>query len=472
MADQPPLTERKIKRYKQAAKKLKNETNCTHAQALDYVVREAGFSSWKELLKKAEEHKQSEFQSLHIDLAEDTKRNDTTSEINNLTELNRRFLAKEGIAFSAFFPTPTGLKKSILDATQQIRTHFLLESFHNYDDQPQGPNHKILKDAFFVYDDRIQGTTMSLYRPITKNGDPRMWFRELNHFCNAGDLIAIVLIDGTPHLFNLAQQDLSSGFETDCAIRHALLKYLESSQDTVNELLGKLRQLAKAPLKAIGHGNTTIGMTIEAALGVDPNSSKLPDYKGIELKSGRSPKNRSTLFAQVPDWSKSQCKSSAEILKKYGYQREDDYKLYCTISARKANSQGLYFKYSDSKDELTEVHTSGQNVAAWSGEVLRRRLKEKHSETFWIHATTRIVNGEEYFNLETITHTKTPIISQLMPLIEDGTITMDHLIKRSGKLKPRVTEKGPLFKINKRDLPLLFPEPREYQLVDRREHHT
>ncbi|AQS35244.1 hypothetical protein Sps_00019 [Shewanella psychrophila] len=42
---------------------------------------------------------------------------------------------------------------------------------------------------------------------------------------------------------------------------------------------------------------------------------------------------------------------------------------------------------------------------------------------------------------------------------------MDHLIKRTGGVKPKVAEKGPLFKINKRDLSLLFPEPVKYYLT-------
>lgn len=62
-----------------------------------------------------------------------------------------------------------------------------------------------------------------------------------------------------------------------------------------------------------------------------------------------------------------------------------------------------------------------------------------------------------------VTHTKSPVVSQLMPLIQSGVITMDHLIKKSGKTN-RVSEKGPLFKINKRELDLLFPEPVTYSL--------
>ena len=199
-------------------------------------------------------------------------------------------------------------------------------------------------------------------------------------------------------------------------------------------------------------------------LGIPANSSKLPDYKGIELKSGRGHKTRTTLFAQVADWSISPCKKSAEILNKYGYEREGDFKLYCTVTTRRENTQGLSFIYDQTTDQLQEWHNKMDFVAAWPGDLLRKRLKEKHAETFFVEAKSETINGVEQFQLLKVTHTKSPILSQLLPLIQSGVVTMDHLIKRSGK-NNRVNEKGPLFKINKRDLELLFPQPITYSLI-------
>lgn len=97
--------------------------------------------------------------------------------------------------------------------------------------------------------------------------------------------------------------------------------------------------------------------------------------------------------------------------------------------------------------------------------MLRQRLNEKHSETFWVSADSTEIDGVEYFQLKSVTHTKSPLQGQLMPLIALGVITMDHLIKRKSGVKPKVAEKGPLFKINKKDLALLFPSPKTYFLV-------
>ncbi len=104
-------------------------------------------------------------------------------------------------------------------------------------------------------------------------------------------------------------------------------------------------------------------------------------------------------------------------------------------------------------------------VAVWPGSTLRSRLHEKHAETFWINAKSLRLSDGEYFQLIDVVHTKSPILSQLIPLIINGQVTMDHLIKRTGN-DGKVTEKGPLFKINKRDLELLFPPPVSYSLKE------
>lgn len=383
-----------------------------------------------------------------------------------LLDQNKRFLTKIGVEYSTFIPTPTGLKKSILDATQPVRTHFELSDFHNYDTQLQGSDHKKTSAAYFVSGTVREKSRVSLYRPVTKKGDPRMWFTRLKDIAVAWDTVAIILHEGIPYLLNITRYNLEQLCqETESQISIFLTEHLQSQNSVANELLNKLNELAKHPLPATKKGDTAIGMAIEAALGIQPNSDKKPDYKGIELKSGRGNKTRTTLFAQVADWKLSTCKSSAQILDKYGYERGNDFKLNCTIKAQKANSQGLSFKYEENDDELHEVHQTDGHVATWTGRKLRQRLLEKHSETFFIHAKSEKIDGQEFFHLKSVTHTKAPLLNQLMPLLADGTITMDHLIKRKGDTE-KVRERGPLFKINEKDLDKLFPNPTTYDLLN------
>lgn len=384
-------------------------------------------------------------------------------DVKNRVVKNKAYFASVGVEFSMFEPTITGLRKNILDATRPVRAHFESEGFHFFDQQGQGKDHKVIKSANLVTSDTIVDAKVSLYRPKTKLGDSRMWFSKLPSFAEPADQIAIVVFEDELYLINFSRIILETLSIASKAAQF-IARYLRTKNSIAEELLEKLKLIAKELIKASVKGDTAVGMAVEQALGIPPNSSKNPDYKGIELKSGRGNKNRSNLFAQVADWGISQCKSSADILDRYGYGRGEDFKLYCTISTKKANSQGLQFYYDESSDQLIEKDRNGNNVAIWPGKLLRARLLEKHAETFWIQATSTKIGSEEYFKLISVTHTKRPLESQLLPLIQSGMITMDHLIKRKGGVKPIVSEKGPLFKINKRDLSFLFPKPVTYML--------
>jgi hypothetical protein len=214
--------------------------------------------------------------------------------------------------------------------------------------------------------------------------------------------------------------------------------------------------------------DTAIGRTLESLLNIDINSSKKPDYKGIELKSYRDKMgNRKNLFAQVPDWNLSKFGSSAEILNAFGYNRGEDFKLYCTVSTLVRNSQGLKLKLNTEINHLVEnsdKSTIGDFVV-WGLETLHKRLLEKHNETFWIAADSKTIDGKEYFQYKKVEHTKKPIVSQFDILLEQGIITLDHLIKR--KPSGSVVEKGPIFKIKPNALDLLFPPSQSYSLIQK-----
>ncbi|WP_138546688.1 MvaI/BcnI family restriction endonuclease [Pseudoalteromonas rubra] len=385
----------------------------------------------------------------------------TSFDSHPIESLNKRKLVAKGVDFATLEPTATGLKKSILDATYSVRQVFKAADYHDYSTQQQGPEHKVIKTSLLIYSDKVKDAKTSLYRPNTKSGDPRIWFSGLSSFSAAGDKVALIIAGNQLLLINLSRHLLTDG----CYELAQVSKLMSVQLSTADELLSRLKKIAAdGLLKATRKGSTAVGMAIEDALGLPPNSSKQPDYNGIELKAGRGRGNRATLFAQVADWKVSPYKSSADILNAFGYQRGEHYKLYCTISSKKPNSQGLQFRFDEKNDQLIEFHNDVGDVACWPADLLRSRLLEKHKETFWIDAESIYIKDEEYFKLKSITHTKNPLINQLMPLLVDGTITMDHLIKRMGTNKSRVSEKGPLFKMDKKDLSLLFPEPITYEL--------
>lgn len=116
-------------------------------------------------------------------------------------------------------------------------------------------------------------------------------------------------------------------------------------------------------------------------------------------------------------------------------------------------------------DKVYEEHETDGLIVVWEGQKLRERLLEKHHETFWISANVSIVDGVEFYDLDSFTHTKNPMEHQLLPLIKQGVITLDHLIKRKNETG-RTSEKGPFFKIKPQDLDMLFPKPVFYSLIE------
>lgn len=367
--------------------------------------------------------------------------------------------------------TNTQLEKSIIDATKSVRDSFLQTGFHNYDDQPLGQNFKVQRTAFVYSDRQMVETSISLYRPETKSGDPRLWifqFNKLSPETQAGDLVAIAQNGEICIAINVSR------FDIGCISSGETLLNASTSSDQINlvgtnaeRLLQEFRILAsRGPIPSFKSGSTAVGHAIETALNITQNSSKDPDKYGIEIKASRhSSKTRVNLFAQVPAWKDSTCKSSAEILDRFGYVDDKGrHALRCTVSALSPNTQGLFFEVDFINSRLNERHRVGtieSEVANWKLEKLRERLASKHYETFWVDAEELQIDGDFYFRLRKITHTRSPNLTAFAVMIEDGSITMDHVMKRNES--GAAEEKGPLFKIWEKDLPRLFTIVGEYE---------
>lgn len=389
-----------------------------------------------------------------------------------LTEVEQskiKILTKNQVSLSLIEPTETGLKKSIMDATGSVRNFLKENNIHDYDIQGQGPENKVQIDTIIYQDFQVIQSIASLYKPQTKKGDPRIWFSGLTKIANPNDLIAMIFYSGSFHIFNLTQLNVEALLNSNLInpLKELISEISGKANEVAFELLAMLRKVASSgPIPSMVAADTSVGRTLETALGIDINSSKQPDYKGIELKSFRSSRtNRKNLFAQVPEWSLSKFKSSAEILDAFGYHREEDFKLYCTVSAITRNSQGLALRLDSDIKQLVENSDKPDigDFVVWTLNTLHNRLLEKHKETFWVEATSTYIEGLEHFQYSIVEHTKKPITSQFDILVDQGIITLDHLIKRNSNGK--VLEKGPIFKIKPKGLDLLFPPSEKYNLI-------
>lgn len=385
-------------------------------------------------------------------------------------EIDRiKILTENSVEVCLIEPTETGLIKSIMDATGSVRNFLKSKNIHDFGLQNQGKESKVQIVSKLINTDKFINSIASLYRPNTKNGDPRIWFKGLGNYSKANDILGIIEFDGFLYVLNITQIDLSKLLNSSILnpLKELVNEINHISNEVADELLILLNKISsRGPIPGLLKADTSIGRTLETLLGIDINSSKKPDYKGIELKSYRDKKgNRKNLFAQVPGWSLSKFKSSSEILNNFGYNRGEDFKLYCTVSSLVRNSQGLTLKIDSKMNQLLE-NSDKANIGdfiAWNLETLHSRLLEKHNETFWIAADSILIDNKEHFQFKKVEHTKKPIVTQFDILLEQGIITLDHLIKR--KPTGSVVEKGPIFKIKPNSLDLLFPPSQSYSLI-------
>lgn len=380
-----------------------------------------------------------------------------------------KLLTENSVEYTLIEPTRTGLGKSIMDATVPVRTYLKEKNIHDFSLQLQGQKHKVKLRAKLIAASSTIDTTVALYRPDAKKGDPRIWFYGLKKYAEPNDILGVFVFESILYVINITQLKIKKLIEglQDNPLKELVEEINRDSTAIANELLGMLKKVAEmGKVPALLQADTAVGRTLEHLLGISINSSKKPDYKGIELKSFRQARgNRKTLFAQVPNWKLSKFKSSSEIIHAFGYDRGEDLKLYCTVSAISRNPQGLKLKLDDIIGHLIENSnaTGIGDFAVWELEQLHSSLLNKHNETFWIAAESHVVDGKEYFQYKKVEHTRKPIVSQFDLLLDQGLITLDHLIKKNAK--GRVSEKGPLFKIKPSALNLLFPPSKIYDLI-------
>lgn len=398
-----------------------------------------------------------------------------------LEKRNMEYLVNKNIKFTQVQITQTGLKKSIMDATAPMRTYFKENNVHDYSKQRKGQENKVIIPTHILTEFKDIDTQTSLYRPETKDGDPRIWVYKLKETTEADDIHAIIALNPTElYIINLTRVDIAKCCGTSISNPvQDLIQLLSYGADKISEeLLAKLMEFQGMWIDTDLTADTAIGRQVETLLGIDMNDSPLPDYKGIELKSFRSkrPNIKKNLFCKVPDWDISTLKSGNEIVEKYGYLSGGIKSYRNTLSCKAPNSQKLRLNMNYTSDllEIEEDQIIAPNlfrkvadVAVWRLQTLHKCLLLKHHETFWIEVDSRINEfGQEQFRFNKIEHTRNPIVSQFDVLLEQSMITVDLLLGRP-KFNPVSGEKkkggdAVSFKIKKNAASLLFPDSVTY----------
>ncbi|MCC9145921.1 MULTISPECIES: MvaI/BcnI family restriction endonuclease [unclassified Arthrobacter] len=380
---------------------------------------------------------------------------------------------RAGTPFALVHLTRTILDKSYWDATSSIREFLREQGIHDYDQQRQGQEAKqYIPGVIVLPDGRTEDAPASLYRPLTKQGDPRMWLSKMSRHSSPDDILLLIWHDGRICAINLSTTPSKLLDSTQPPFSTLFTPRANSAESLLEELLVEMVSLHKEGfIPTLRAGDTGVGHLLETRLGIEANSRQAPDYKNvIELKSTRASKPRGhTLFANVPDWSESPLRSSNAILDVFGYERVKrsggkELALNCSVDTIRRNSQGLRMEVREEQGFLLEVSENPAYpvVAKWSLEKLEAKLASKHKNTLWVKATSESRGGQEFIRFDGAHFRSQPVIPQFVPLIESGAIYMDHLISRPFDKTEGAREAGPLFKIRPQSFDLLFPKPRYF----------
>ncbi len=431
------------------------------------------------------------------------------------------------------YPSKTGLDKSILDAHACLRYLLAQSGYQDFSKQKKGEAYKVYRPmlacaqgATFAYD-------LALYRPSTKNGDPRLWpslldgergvfaglrqsffpGKAFSRLCKPDDLFAAFELSGVLVLLRLADVKLplpsvlrvnelstvgiEKGFvswysanlvkevEGEGRLEEKSKGYKYSSRASselsgveadpdefvVREIIGKFKVHAGKYVESRGTGDMAVGKTVEWMLGVSANSSKDPDYKGIEIKSARTGQSKNkltTLFSKTPDRSLSKMRPYQVILE-YGWVDEKTGKRHAHVSVGSKesphNKGGFYTKLSNDCLYLEMWHQQGREpMFVWALDKIRSALLKKHRRTLWVSVDTKKEGKVEHFKVCHAKLTGTPDFDAFIEFISAGSVTVDLTMTLKDNQKS-VRDHGYLFRIKNTLMDKLFlSEPKEFDI--------
>ena len=67
------------------------------------------------------------------------------------------------------------------------------QKIHDYANQKKGQSFKVVLESIHL-GIKVEKLQTSLYRPETKNGDPRIWFYGINKLAKPNDVLSIFVI--------------------------------------------------------------------------------------------------------------------------------------------------------------------------------------------------------------------------------------------------------------------------------------
>jgi hypothetical protein len=359
---------------------------------------------------------------------------------NKLIQIIQKYCRNE---FALIRMTNTMLKKSIIDASEEIRNILRESNIVDYRTLKQGKENMQHHPSIVISLNGIFEKKTSLYRPETKDGDPRFWVSLFGRFVRSFDLVYFTVHDSKLIAIPLVdypkfEDNIISFFGTNDDEEIIV----EEFKEKISAIKNKSWVLSVSPDKL---NDKDIGDTLERELEVKLNNLPLPDYKGeIEVKGktlGSGTKD--SLFSMVPNWNISSVKSANDMALFYGYpdrEYEGYNALFVTVGI-KPNPQGLFLEVDDENEVIHQnciLNGVITDVCSWKFEEIKKKLYEKHPKTMWIVADKKSIKGQIHFKYLKVQYTHDPIFSQFISLVKQGIVTFDW--RRRAKTDPNSSD--------------------------------
>lgn len=351
--------------------------------------------------------------------------------------------------------TPTMLNKSIIDASHPLRL-LLQESFNiNFNEMLRGRENGISDEIELLINGYFETRRISFYRPQTKNGDPRFWISKLHNNMNAFDMLLLTVWNNKLYAIPLIG-DIHY-------FANALKKVFFVNQNylpqEVLELQDYIRKIySNGWIQTRKAGDTGVGYTFESLIGIEANSSKKPDYKGIEIKCSRGRSSTlQTLFTKTPNYADLKNKRRDLVINNgYWDSVRSRYALYITIKASEVNAKGWQL-FLDANNEKIYVTQHTKMVVYYDYQILKDSLAKKHQKTIFIKAQSskRGTGIPEQFLYDTAYYCEGSSFTNFIRLLEEGKIGLDFAIHHDPETG-KTRDHGFLWRINKEYISSLF----------------
>lgn len=363
--------------------------------------------------------------------------------------------------------TPTMLNKSIIDASHPLRL-LLQENFNlNFNLMGRGRENGITSEIELLINGQFETRVISFYRPQSKNGDPRFWISRLHNNINAFDMLLLTVWNNRLYAIPL----IGDIYQFENALKEVFFVNQNELPIAVTELQTYIQDIYKTGwIQTQKPGDTGVGYTFESLIGIEANSSKEPDYKGIEIKCSRGKSSTlQTLFSKTPNYADLENKRKDLVINNgYWDSIRSRYALYITIKASEINSKGWQLVLDD-KSERIYVCQDGKAVVYYEYNILKNSLASKHKQTIFIKASSKNRNTKndynELFLYDSAYYCEESSFINFISLIEEGKISLDFAIHHNPETG-KTRDHGFLWRIGKDYIPLLFKKQIKLRIKD------